>query len=242
VKGRPISNSELWIDLIGKNSGRKSEFKERNKLVLVLMNHCGIRPIELCLITNQLLISSTGLLNELFIMPESISFDGNERPIPLCNDVVKDAIESYLSWLKAKGLNTHPNNSYLGFNPNLPLCVNDNYKEFGLQHRVKKVDVSKMLLPIAMNKLIDSLIIKAGLNDCGVDRTSFIKTFVIEGYRSGLSVNDLIIIGGMSDTTVKTYLAADLAQYSPITEWFIERGIRNQKKLESLRKMRRFKI
>jgi hypothetical protein len=242
LKGRPISNSELWDDLIGKNCGRKSEFRERNKLALVLMNYCGIRPIELCLITNQLLISSTGLLNELFIMPETISFDGNERPIPLSNEEVKNAIECYLEWLIVRGVNTHPSQSYLGLNPNLPLFVNDLYREFGLQHRGKKIDGSKKLLPISMNKLIDSLIVKAGLNDCGVDRSSFIKSFVIEGYRSGLSVNDLIIIGGMSDTTVKTYLAADLEQYNPITEWFVERGIRKQKRLESLRKMRRFKL
>jgi len=57
-----------------------------------------------------------------------------------------------------------------------------------------------------------------------------------------MSVNDLIIIGGLSETTIKNYLIADIEQYSHVTSWLVERGIKKERRLESLRKTRRFKI
>ncbi len=241
MKGRPIENQEFWDQLVSKNCGRNQNFKERNRVVLVLMQLSGIRPIELCLMPISLFITAQGGIKKLIILPEEIAYDGNERPVLLENVSVIEAVENYISWLKAKKINTNPSKSYLGFNPNLSFIVNNYYKEFGLQSRGKKIDGSKKLLPFTFHNFIDDLIKKAGLWGEEIRRDSFVKSFVIEAYKSGVSVNDLIIIAGISELTVQKYLTMDIERYSPVADWFIQRGIRKEKRLESLRKMRRFK-
>lgn len=242
MQSRPFSPTEFWEDLIKKNCGKSVEFKERNELILLLMAHCGVRPVELCLITNGLVIAPTGEMREFIVLPESITSDGKERPLLLITEEVKQAVESYYRWLHKSAINTHPNKSHLGFDPNLPMLVNDNYKEFGLQKRGKTPKGDQKSLPISMNKMIDSFIEKSGLNVCGVDRKSFIKTFVIESYRADFGIKDLMILTRLSEPTILNYLASDIRQYAGIVAWFDERTDRKARRLESMQKLRRFKI
>ncbi len=96
--------------------------------------------------------------------------------------------------------------------------------------------------PVAMNKFIDRLIKQSGLSDSGVSRISLVRTAVIEGYRAGMSSTDLMITTGFSAETIGVILSMDLAQYSPLADWFTQRKESKIKRLESFKKRRQFMI
>ncbi|GIC77176.1 integrase [Moritella sp. F3] len=236
--GRPLVDNELFKPLISRNYGKNTELKYRNKLLLLLAGLVGLREIELTLVTIDLFVSPTGALNEFVILPDSIARDGNERPILLSNEHIKDALEQYIKWLIQTGINTQPGKHYLGLDPTAELLVNDDLKKFSLQKRGN----DDRLSPHAMNKRLDKLIQDAGLWDKGVRRLSLIRTCVIESYRCGMSVSDICITTGFSDDSISKILIMDYTAYSPISAFFIKRKETKQRRLESFKKRRRFMI
>ena len=96
--------------------------------------------------------------------------------------------------------------------------------------------------PAAMNKLLDKLIESAGLSDMGITRLGLVRTAVVESYRAGMSSTDLMIITGFSAETISTILAMDVAQYSPISDWFVKRKADKVKRLESFKLRRKIMI
>tara|TARA_Y100001970_G_scaffold292672_1_gene435052 strand:- start:2169 stop:2879 length:711 start_codon:yes stop_codon:yes gene_type:complete len=236
MDGRPITNSELWDKLVSRNCGRNSEFKHRNRLLILLATIAGFREIELTFVTNRVFVSPEGELNEIIVLPEQISRDGFERPIVLSHPELMSAFEAYFTWLIERKLNCYPHRHYNGLDPNAPLFVNDNFEAFNTQSRGKTVS------PHAMNKLLDSFIRKAGLWDKGVRRISLMRTSVIEMYRNGASTTDIMIITGLSEESIKNILTMDYAQFSPIYEWFERRSERKFKRRESFKLRRQFMI
>lgn len=234
MNGRPLVNGEVYEPLISCNYGRNSEFKYRNKLLLLMASIAGLREIELTLVTISLFISPTGDFNEFVVLPESVTRGGNERPILIVNDELKQAFEQYVNWLIENNINTLPKKHYLGLNPNAQLFVNDDFKAFTVQSRGENIS------PHAMNKFLDQLIKSAGLWDSGVRRLSLVRTCVIESYRSGMSTTDISITTSFSDDSISKILAMDYAAYSPITDWFINRKETKQKRLESFKKRRKY--
>lgn len=237
MDGRPLTNSEFYEQLIAKNSARNDEFKEQNKLLLGLSAISGFREIELTQLTIGLFVAPTCELLSLVILPESISYDGYERPVPLDNETITEWFTEHLKWLLNSGIHTQAGKSYLGLNPNAQLFVNDDYKPFTLQKRG-----NDRLNPDQMNKKLDNLIKHAGLWGNGVRRKSFIRTCTINYYRYGLSVDEISIITGQSEPTIKNALAMDIGQYSVINEWFEERKAKIARRQESFKKRRRFMI
>lgn len=65
MKGRQLTNSEFWQQLVDKNTGRTDPLQHRNKLMLLLSGLTGLSESELTLITVGLFISPTGELREL---------------------------------------------------------------------------------------------------------------------------------------------------------------------------------
>ena len=234
MNGRPLVNGELYEPLISRNYGRNSEFKYRNKLLLLMASVAGLREIELTLVTIGLFVSPTGEFNELIVLPESVTRDGNERPILIAHDELKIAFEQYIKWLIKSDISTLPNKHYLGLNPNAPLFVNDDCKSFTVQSRGGKVS------PHAMNKLLDQFIKNADLWDCGVRRLSLVRTGVIEAYQSGMCTTEISITTGFSDDSISKILAMDYAAYTPITDWFVRRRETKQRHLESFKKRRKY--
>lgn len=149
---RPLVNGELYDPLIANNFGRKLELRQRNKLLLLLAGLVGLRELELTLATISLFVAPTGELNEFVVLPESITRDGQERPVLITQDEVKKAMEHYLKWLRDNNINTLPHKHYLGVDPNAPLLVDDNYKAFTVQSR------GGFISPNALNKCLDKLI------------------------------------------------------------------------------------
>jgi len=237
VDGRPLTNEEFWQQLVARNCGRTDPLRHRNKLVLLLAGIAGLRESELTLITIGLFVSSTGELREFVVLPEQITRDGFERPFLMSNPALKDALEQYLSWLRESGIHSHPSKHHLGLDATAPLLVNDKGQPFSMQSRGEGAQS-----PAAMNKLLDRMIRQAGLADAGVNRLSLVRTAVVEGYRAGMSTTDLMITTGFSAETVSVILAMDVAQYSPLADWFVQRKEVKVKRLEAFKKRRRFMI
>ena len=105
MDGSPLTTDEFYNDLIAKNSGRNSPFKERNKLLLGLAVLCGLREIELTQITIGLFVSPIGNLNEFVVLPEAITYDGYERPFLLSNEQLQTLFTDYIKWLANNGIN-----------------------------------------------------------------------------------------------------------------------------------------
>ena len=234
MEGRPLVNDEFWEGLIINISGQTSEFKARDELLLGLSCLASFREIELTLATIDLFIAPNGELNELLIIPDSIAYDDNERPIPLSNEALQKLIENYITWLLENGINTHIGDSYLGLNPNAQLFVDDNYKPYTVQSR------GDALSPNKMNKFLDSLIKKTELWDKGIRRKSFIRTYIIQAYKSGLSVTDLMLVTGLGQDTIEKALVMDIGQYSPIYDWFVKRKDQKIKRLEAFKRRRKY--
>lgn len=237
MNGRPLTNDEFWNQLLARNCGRADPLRHRNRLALLLAGLTGLRESELTLITIGMFVSPAGELREFVVLPEDITRDGYERPIVISNPALKDALEQYLRWLIETGINTHPDNHYLGLDGTAQLLVNDKGQPFTLQSRGAGAQS-----PTAMSKLLDKLIENAGLADTGINRLSLVRTAVIESYRAGMSTTDLMIITGFSSETISTILAMDVAQYSPIADWFVKRKADKVKRLDSFKKRRRFMI
>lgn len=58
MKGRPLTNSEFWQQLVAKNTGRTDPLRHRNKRLLLLAGLSGLRESELTLITIDLFVST----------------------------------------------------------------------------------------------------------------------------------------------------------------------------------------
>ena len=176
------------------------------------------------------------MLNEVVVLPESITRDRYERPIVLSHPELKRAFECYFDWLIQHKINSYPHKHYNGLDPNSALLVADNFKPFTTQSRGSAIS------PYSMNKKLDSLISDAGLWKQGVRRISLVRTCVIELYRNGASTTDIMIITGFSEESIKQILTMDYMQISPIYEWFEQRSERKLKRLESFKKRRKFMI
>lgn len=203
----------------------------------MLAGIAGLRESELTLITIGLFVSPTGELREFVVLPEQITRDWFERPIVMSHPALKDALEQYINWLQQSGINSQPGKHHIGLDPTAQLLVNDKGQPFSMQSRGAGAQS-----PAAMNKFLDRLIEQAGLADSGVSRISLVRTAVIEGYRAGMSTTDLMITTGFSAETISTILAMDVAQYSPLADWFVQRKEAKVKRLEAFKKRRRFMI
>lgn len=170
-------------------------------------------------------------------MPDSITRDGFERPIVISHPALKEALEQYITWLQQSGISSQPGKHHLGLDASAQLLVNDKGQPFTMQNRG-----SGSQSPAAMNKFLDRLIEQAGLADTGVNRLSLVRTAVVEGYRAGMSTTDLMITTGFSTETISTILAMDVAQYSPLANWFVQRKESKVKRLEAFKRRRRFMI
>ena len=62
-----------------------------------------------------------GTFSEFLLIGEEWSFNGNERPAVLSHDEVKKSLQDYLHWMIEFGINTTPDKSFLGLDPNKPI-------------------------------------------------------------------------------------------------------------------------
>lgn len=237
MNGIPLTNDAFWNQLVAKNTGRTDPLKHRNRLLLLLAGVAGLRETELTLITTNLFVAPTGELKEFVVLPDTITKDGYERPVFISHPALRQALEQYIQWLIESGINTQPNKHHLGLDPNAPLLVDDNLRSFTIQSRGEGSQS-----PAGMNSCLNLLIKNAGLAKSGITRLSLVRTAVIEGYRSGMSCSDLMIITGFSEETIGTILAMDVLQYSPIADWFTNRQEAKVKRLDSFKKRRQFML
>lgn len=242
MEGRPLQPSEIWNELIPRNTGRSYQHSNRNKLLLILCCYTSLRPIELSLLQIRDLISPEGYLSELIELSEAKAYDGQKRPVLFTHPELQKEVERYLAWVIEHGICSHPGKQFLGLNPNAYLLLNDDEKPFGVQKRGSKDDGRQKLIPVSMNTRLDQLIKDAGLWDRGIRRSSFLKTYVIESYRNDMSSQELSLLAGVSVETISKYLTMDTGQISEIIGWWKDKAKRKQQRINRFKKMRRFMI
>lgn len=237
MDARIIESNELHDQLIKKNMGRNDPLRYNNQALICFASLLGLREIELTEITNDLFITPNGEFNEFVVLPDTITWDGCERPIVLSNPVVINVFELHIKQQKELGINTHLHKSYMGMNPNAKVFYSENFKPFTIQSRGENNRSANM-----MNKYLDGIIKNSGLWASGVRRKSFLYTFVCHAYRQEMSVSDIMIITGLSEESIESHLVRDYSAYSPISDWFEKRRSDKKKRLKSFAKRRQYML
>ena len=238
MKGRPLNKAE-WKTLLKKNSPRLLDNKNIVSLLplkLALMS--GLREIEITLIPISSIVTATGELNEIFILPKEIAHNEKARPI-LLNEELKCDIEQYLKVLTEFGVNQMPHAAYLGFDPNSQLIVSDDFKPYKTQRRGLLTSRAR-IVPSELNKHLDALISNASLDTKGITRKSLIRTYVTQGLKAKWSLRDIAMLSGMTEANVSKIAVLDLEQYSPIADFFSNRDRKKKLKVKRLEKIRRW--
>jgi len=212
-----------------------------NKLIVQLMTTAAMREIEIATLVVSDFISANGELNELFIIDAERAYNGRERPILFSQDGLKQSVEQYITLLKKEQVLTSPLNSYLGLCPTALFLVNpETFKPFGVQKRGTKADGAVNYAPYTLNRYVDELIANAGLSNIGIKRKSLTRLYVIEAYKSDISIKDICLMSGLSVDTIMKVLAMDLEQYSPLVQWWNKRERAKEARIDRIKKVRQW--
>lgn len=209
------------------------------KLCLQLMSCAALRETEIAHLMVSDLVAANGNLHEIFILDANRAYNGKERPI-LLNDDLKRTLEQYLALLRSEDVLSSPKPSYLGLMPTALLIVNPmTFKPFGLQKRGVRGE-RVVYSSTHLNKFVDDIIKSAKLSDIGINRKSLLRLYVIEAYKSDISLRDIAILSGLAIDSIKKAIAMDLNQYSPIAEWFDNRDKAAKRRLNRMRQVRKW--
>ncbi|MCC3803887.1 hypothetical protein IB292_02440 [Vibrio parahaemolyticus] len=212
-----------------------------NKLVIQLMTTAAMREIEIATLVVSDFISANGELNELFIIDAERAYNGRERPILFSHDDLKQSIEQYITLLKAERVLASPLKSYLGLCPTALFIVNpETFKPFGVQKRGTKAGGAVNYAPYTLNRYVDELITNAGLSDIGIKRKSLTRLYVIEAFKSDITIKDICLTSGLSVDTIMKVLAMDLEQYSPLVQWWNKRERAKEARIDRMKKIRQW--
>lgn len=240
MNGRPLSNKELK-KLVTSNVSRANAWTLVNKLIVQLMTTAAMREIEIATLVVSDFVSANGELNELFIIDAERAYNGRERPILFSHDGLKQSIEQYITLLKAEQVLTSPLDSYLGLCPTALFLVNpESYKPFGVQRRGTKAGGAINYAPYTLNRYIDKLIDNAGLSAQGIQRKSLTRLYIIEAFKSDISIKDICLMSGLSVDTIMKVLAMDLEQYSPLVQWWNKRERAKEARIDRMKKVRQW--
>lgn len=238
MKGRPLQSKE-WKKLLQKNCPRDSKkLNVVSLLPLKLALMAGLRELEITLLPIDCLITPTGELNELFLLPEEIAHNGKERPV-LLNPELRNDIEEYLKVLIEYHVNRMPHKAYMGFDPNARLIVNSLFKPYKTQSRGQLTSKPR-IVPNELNQHLDGLIGNASLDSEGITRKSLLRTFVTEALKAKWPLDDIALLSGMSAANVKNIAVMDLDQYAPLSSFFTKRERGRELKIKRLEQVRRW--
>lgn len=240
MDGRPLTNNELK-KLVTSNLSRANPWTLVNKLIIQLMTTAAMREIEIATLVVSDFISANGELNELFIIDAERAYNGRERPVLFSHDGLKQSLEQYIMLLKAEQVLTSPLDSYLGLCPTALFIVNpDTFQPFGIQKRGTKAGGAVNYAPYTLNRYVDKLIANAELSEIGINRKSLTRLYVIEAYKSDISIKDICLTSGLSVDTIMKVLAMDLSQYSPLVQWWDKREQAKEARINRMKKVRQW--
>lgn len=240
MDGRPLSNKEL-NKLVTSNLSRANPWTLVNKLIVQLMTTAAMREIEIATLVVSDFISANGELNELFIIDAVRAYNGRERPILFTNDALKQSIKQYITLLNTEQILTSPIDSYMGLCPSALFLVNpDSFQPFGVQKRGTKAGGEINYAPYSLNRYVDKLIANAGLSEIGIKRKSLTRLYVIQAYKSDISIKDICLTSGLSVDTIMKVLAMDLSQYSPLVQWWDKREKAKEVRIHRMKQVRKW--
>ena len=140
-----------------------------------------VRQKRVILLRLEDVMDRDGQFYRIWVLPDHVAQNGEAREIRT-SDHIDKIMQDYIGWWIANGLYESGKKAYQGRDPKAPFIVNDNYEKYALSKREK---VGAGVLPVALNKKLNSLLENAGMKGCSPSsfRDSGIKLLFDNGAR-----------------------------------------------------------
>ena len=163
----------------------KPPFAIRNKVIVLGSTYWLLTAYELSELRLEDVMDKSGSYMPIWVLPDYVAQNGEARELRTSTHIIK-VMQEYIDWWKANGLHQTNKKSYQGCDPKAPFILNDNFEKYALSKREKG---GANVLPIALNKKLNSLLETAGIKGCTPSsfRDSGIKMF----FDNGCHYNDL---------------------------------------------------
>jgi hypothetical protein len=169
----------------------KPPFAIRNKAIVLASTYWLLSAYEVSELRLEDVMDKSGKFKSKWMLPDYVAQNGEKRELRTSIHIVK-IMQDYIDWWKANGLYQSGKESYQGCDPKAPFILNDNYEKYALSKREKG---GANVLPIALNKKLNSMLEVAGMKGCTPSsfRDSAIKIY----FDNGCHYNDLKAISGI---------------------------------------------
>jgi hypothetical protein len=157
----------------------KPPFALRNKALVLVSTYWLLSPIEASELRLEDVMDRDGQFYRIWVLPDHVAQNGEAREIRTSDHIAK-IMQDYMDWWIANDLCSSGKKAYQGRDPKAPFILNDNYEKYALSKREKN---GAGVLPVALNKKLNSLLENAGMKGCSASsfRDSGIKMFYDNG-------------------------------------------------------------
>ena len=176
-------------ELLEQNSD--PDFGFRNA-ALIMSGVCwGLTPLEQSLITTETVMSPNGEFYNVWVLPASMSFNGEPREIRT-EDHALYFFQKYADFLKGKGWAVSNLHNFQGLCPDKPFFRNDQGEPYAVTERKNKPGSYQ---PRSMSEQLKRMIGRTGIH--GATPASFRDSYIKGLYEGGANWKDLMRASGI---------------------------------------------
>lgn len=176
-------------ELVDKNAA--PPYGRRNVALIMGAVYWGLTPYELSLISVHDVMSESGELLRVWVIPAHAAFNGEPRECHT-EDHVLPFFGEYINWRREMGWGTTNMHTYRTLNPVSKFFLNDRSEPYKLSPRTAGSDVYQ---PRSMNEQLKRLISRTNLH--GATPSSFRDSYVRGLYENGCGWKDLMKLTGI---------------------------------------------
>jgi integrase len=169
----------------------KPPFAIRNKIIVLVSSYWILTPIEASELRLEDVMDRDGQFYRIWVLPDHVAQNGDAREVRTSDHIAK-LMQDYIDWWVANGLYESGKKAYQGRDPKAPFIVNDNYGKYALSKREKD---GAGVLPVALNKKLNSLLENAGMKGCSA--SSFRDSGIKMLFDNGARYNDIRDFSGI---------------------------------------------
>ncbi|MFK5915646.1 MAG: hypothetical protein QM484_14870 [Woeseiaceae bacterium] len=191
-----ILETEDIKEIISRNT--TDDLGPRNEAALLMATLLGLTASELSQVTVSDMLNARGEIRKTLVITPGISFNGNERDVPINHSRLIEALERYIVMLIARQWSIVKSKRYKRLDPKREFLLNDMGKPFAMSLRSKN---SSKRQPTGMNTLFRNLIGRTKYKG-KVTYTDFRRSYIVHRARpdeGGLSIRDLMEVSGIRD-------------------------------------------
>jgi len=176
-------------ELIDKNAA--PPYGRRNAALIMGAVYWGLAPYELSLVSVQDVMSESGELLRVWVLPGHAAFNGKPRECFTENHILP-FFDGYIEWRRKEGWGISNIHTYKNLNPESKFFFNDRGEPYKLSPRKAGSD---QFQPRSMNEQLKRLISRTDLH--GATPTSFRDSYVRGLYENGCGWKDLMKLTGI---------------------------------------------